>query len=184
MGEKVVERATQLLNLLSGGDVEAGEALMPLIYDEMSNLARAHMAREQQSHTLQPTDLIHETYIRLFRADGASWPSRKHFYAMASKVMRNILVDHARRKKLKNAVGQELRYSLDQQALPSVDVVDLHETLEALTELDPQLGQLVELRYFGGLSMTEIAEILNVSTRTLERRWPIASAWLRERLHG
>ncbi len=179
-----VDRATQLLNLMSAGDERAREELLPLIYDEMSALARAHMARERPDHSLDASDLLHEAWIRLFRSDGRTWETRNHFFAMASRVMRNLLVDHARRNRLKKGGGERFRLSLEGRPLSPFDVVDLHEALQVLREVDPELESIVELRCFGGLPAKEVAEVLGTSLRTVERRWPVATAWLRERLNG
>lgn len=183
------DRATRLLNRLHGGDVQVSEELLELIYGELHKLAAAHMSAEAPHHTLQPTALVHEAYLRLIRQDGASWQSRGHFFAMASKIMRSLLVDHARRKGSKKRGGDHVRVALEDRhddldpvESPEVNILDLNEALEELGAVDPDRAQIVELRFFGGLTAREVAHVLGVPQRTIERRWRVASAWLRDRL--
>ena len=183
-------RTTQLLNRLSAGDSSVSAELVERIHTELHGLARAHMARESPSHTLQPTALVNEAWMRLVRAEDASWKSRNHFYSMASKVMRSLLVDHARERRAKKRGGDRVRVPLDagtptpDAAAPDVDLIDLHEALEALGDVDPDLVDAVELRFFGGLTVPEMATALDTSTRTVERRLKLANAWLRRRIEG
>ncbi len=176
--------ATQLLNRLSQGDGEASERLMAILYDELRDLARGHMMRERSDHTLEPTALVHEAWMRLARVEGDGWESRKQFFALASRVMRAVLVDHARNKNTEKRGGGAARVTLD--GLADVDrsdnVLDVDSALGRLTEADPDLAHLVELRFFGGLAMDEIARILDTPKRTVERRWSVASAWLRREI--
>ena len=175
--------ATQLLNRLSEGDAEAENELFELIYGQLHALAQAHMQRESEAHTLQPTALVHEAYVRLVRADDLSFQSRGHFYSLASRVMRSCLVDHARRKKSEKRGGDRVRVALDGMLSPTgeareLELIAVNEAVEQLTELKPELGRIVELRFFGGLSIPQVAETLDIPQRTIERRWKLASAWL------
>lgn len=189
------EHTTRLLNRLSKGDSSVSNELMERIYSELRSLAEAHMAREAADHTLQPTALVHEVFLRLVepgKTSGASWQSQGHFYSMASKVMRSLLVDHARRKKTEKRGGDRIRVPLEERTpseeesgadgLPGYDVLDVNEAMEHLAEVDARLVEVVELRYFGGLTVPRIAETLETSTRTVERRLRTASAWLRREL--
>ncbi len=175
--------ATRLLNRLSDGDASAENELFELIYSELHQLAQAHMQKEPAAHTLQPTALVHEAYVRLVRADDLSFQSRGHFYSLASKVMRSCLVDHARRKKSEKRGGDRVRVALDGVLSPTgeaheLELIAVNEAVEQLTSLKPELGRIAELRFFGGLSIPQVAETLEVPKRTVERRWKLASAWL------
>jgi len=184
------ERATQLLNRLGSGEQGVAEELMQIVYGELHELARGHMAREAQHHTLQPTALVNEAWMRLVRQpEEASWESRKQFYSMASKVMRSLLVDHARAKKAGKRGGDRVRVALDGEAplegtRDDVDLLDLDEALVRLAQSDEELARAVELRFFGGLSMQQAADALDLPLRTAERRLRVATAWLREHLDG
>ena len=180
---------TQLLRRLAAGDRDAGEALAPLVYDELRALASRHLARERPDHTLQPTAVVHEAWLKLLGDSGPDCPSSGHFFALASKIMRSLLVDHARRQRAAKRGGDRARVTLERVdaaggSAPPLDVLDLHGALEDLSALDEELGRLVELRFFGGLTMSAIAEVLDLPLRTVERRWTVASAWLREALDG
>lgn len=184
------ERATHLLQRVGAGDAGAAEELWPIVYDELHGIARAHMAREDADHTLQPTALVHEAFLRLVDRDAATYASRRHFYALAAQVMRALLVDHARRRKSKKRGGDRVRIALEGTE-PAADVqetdvslIDLDEALGELGELDGELARAVELRFFGGLAMKEVAETLDLPLRTAERRLQLATAWLRDRLAG
>ena len=183
-------RATLLLQRWCSGDEGAGEELAPLVEAELRRLARGHL-RGALDGTLQPTALVNEAWLRLMRADELEFASRGHFYALASHAMRSLLVDHARRKNAERRGGGRARITLDERldgdAGPEdIDVLAIHEALERLSELDEELGRLVELRFFGGLEMEAVAAALGLSKRTAERRWRAASAWLRDELeeHG
>ena len=193
MTHRVAVRTTRLLNRLSEGDASVSEELLERIYSELQTLARSHMSREAAEHTLQPTALVHEAFLKLVDTPTAHWESQGHFYAMASKLMRSLLVDHARQKNAQKRGGDRLRVPLDHEtpapdgshtadALGNYDVLDVNESLEALAELDTDLVQVVELRFFGGLAVPKIAETLKTSERTVELRLRAASAWLRRRL--
>lgn len=185
----MVSDATRLLHRLAEGDLAAGDGLLPLVHAELKGLAERHMAGERSSHTLQATALVHEAWIRLLGTDGsagsAGFEGRAHFLRAASRVMRRVLVDHARsRNSSKRAGGHQV--PMDQLALAfeegTGDLVDLDEALVDLGEEDPELAELVELRFFGGASMEEAARAAGVSLTTAERRWRIARAWLASRL--
>ena len=177
---------TALLVSWSGGDGRALENLTPLVYRELRRIAAAYLRRERRDHTLQPTALVHEAYLRLIDQSIADCHSRAQFFAIAAKLMRQILVDHARRNRRIKRGGAN-KVALDdagdvRQQEPQVDLLALNEALEKLTELDPRQGRIVELRFFGGLTEEEIAEILNVSTITVKRDWRIAKAALHHHL--
>ena len=178
------DEATRLLNRLQEGDESAAEPLMAILYDELRDLARAHMARERSDHTLEPTALVHEAWLRLARVEGNGWESRKQFLSLASKVMRALLVDHARRKKTEKRGGGAPRAALDQQLIAerTGDVLGVDAALGRLAQADPELARLVELRFFGGLTMQDVARILDIPKRTAERRWSVACAWLRREI--
>ncbi|MEM7311120.1 MAG: ECF-type sigma factor [Planctomycetota bacterium] len=182
------KRLTELVNRVSRGDQRADDELLPLLYEELHALARRHMSGERPGHTLRPTELVHETYLRLVRIEGARWTSRGHFFKAASTAMRRLLVDHARRRKSARDGGEHLRAALEDEGGEAVeterDVLRLDEALVLLEEIDEELAQLVQLRFFGGLSMEETADTIGRSLRTTERRWRAARLWLRERLDG
>lgn len=178
---------TQLLVRWGSGDQTALDKLMPLVHSELRRLAGNYLRRERQEHTLQPTALVNEAYLRLVDQRSAKWQNRAHFYGIAAQLMRRILVDHARAK------HAEKRGGSDQQRLsitsakglstkPDMDVLALHEALEELATIDPQQERIVELKFFGGLSIEETAEVMGVGHATVERDWKMARAWLRRRL--
>jgi len=175
---------TVLFQRLREGDSAAREELVPLVYAELHRLARCHMARQAEGHTLQPTALVHEAYLKLCRAD--DWHDRKRFLDLASTAMRQLLVDHARRKRTLKRGGAAERVELEaivqQFEERSQGLVELDEALERLRRSDPQLVRLVELRFFGGSTMEEAAEILGISVRQASRWWAIARAALRREL--
>ena len=183
------DRATQLLNRLGSGDSRVADEVLALVGEELRVLARDHMAREGPGHTLQPTALVNEAWLRLVRNDEASFESRRQFYALASRVMRSLLVDHPRAKRAAKRGGGRVRVDLEpelpQQAqAEQVDLLDLDEALGALAAADADLGRAVELGFFGGLSVEQTAEALDLPLRTTERRLRVATAWLREHLDG
>jgi RNA polymerase sigma-70 factor, ECF subfamily len=181
------ESVTQLLVDWSAGNQAALEKLMPLVQSELRRLARNYMRRERPGHTLQPTALVNEAYLKLIDQKSARWQNRAQFYGVAAQLMRRILVDHARQHQAEKRGGS------DQQRLsitsagqlgkePDMDLLALHEALEELAEIDPQQGRIVELRFFAGLSIEETAEVLGVGHATVERDWKMARAWLRRQL--
>jgi RNA polymerase sigma-70 factor (ECF subfamily) len=165
---------TQLLDAWQRGDDSALERLLPLVYDELRRVARARLRAEKPGHTLQPTALVHEAYLRLIRG-GTAPRNREHLFAMAARLMRQILVDHARRK------GAQKRGGAD-TAMTMVDILALDEALTDLAALDPRLCQVVELKFFAGLNIDETARALGVSPATVERDWTVSKAWLHQRL--
>jgi RNA polymerase sigma factor (TIGR02999 family) len=177
---------TQLLLKWSGGDSSAREELMPLVYDELRRLASAYLRRERANHTLQPTALVNEAYLRLVDQQKVEWQNRAQFFGLAARLMRNILVDHARSHQAAKRGGQQYSVSLSRAdrvlEKPEIDLVALHEALERLATHDEQKGHIVELRFFGGLTIDETAEVLDISHATVERDWKMARAWLRSEL--
>jgi RNA polymerase sigma factor (TIGR02999 family) len=181
-------QVTELLRAWSRGEDEAREKLIPLIYEDLRQRARRQMGRERRGHTLQTTALIHEAYMRLVGAAPVAWESRSHFFAIAARMMRRILVDHARAKRSLKRGGAGRPVSLEEELLVSpprrLDLVSLDEALQALMALDQRKGRVVELRYFGGLSVEETAEVLNVSPRTVKGDWQFAKVWLLREMGG
>jgi RNA polymerase sigma factor (TIGR02999 family) len=180
---------TTLLRAWGQGDAAAGERLMPLVYDELRRLAASYLRKERPDHTLRPTALVHEAYLRLVGQQGG-WQNRQQFFGVAAQMMRRVLVDHARsRRRLKRAGGWT-RVSLDDadgQALyvtPDVDLLALEEALGELQAIDPEAIRLVELRFFAGLSIEDAAQVMGVSVATANRSWRLAKAWLFQRLEG
>lgn len=177
---------TQLLLAWRGGDASAGEQLLPAIYEELHRQAARAMRREPAEHTLQATALVHEAYLRLVDQSRVEWRNRAHFFGIAAQVMRRILVDHARGRDAAKRGGGMQRLTLNDADAAvgesEVDVLDLHEALEALAALDPLQARLVELRYFSGLNIEETAEALDISPATVKREWAVARAWLRREL--
>jgi RNA polymerase sigma factor (TIGR02999 family) len=173
---------THLLRAWSGGDPTALEQLMPLVYQELRRMARRYMQREQQGNTLQATALVNEAFLRLVDVSGISWQDRAHFFAISAQVMRRILVDAARARGSRKRGGEVARVDLNESvdALPELDrrLVDLDEALESLTQFDARKARVVELRFFVGLSVKEIAEVLKISAESVKRDWKLARAWL------
>jgi RNA polymerase sigma factor (TIGR02999 family) len=180
------ESISQLLLRWSDGDSSAREKLMPLVYDELRRLARKYLRHERANHTLQPTALVNEAYLRLVDQHSVLWQNRAQFFGLAAKLMRNILVDHARSREAAKRGGQHYSVSvseLDRFSKSSeVDLVVLHEALERLAAYDNQKSRIVELRFFGGLTIEETAKVLGISHATVERDWKMARAWLRREL--
>jgi RNA polymerase sigma factor (TIGR02999 family) len=179
---------TLLLRAWSDGQQGAPERLMPLVYKELHRLAKSYMARERGNHTLQTTALVHEAYLRLIDAPTATFQDRAHFFGMSALLMRRILVDWARSRSAFKR-GSALRPVQLEEALvvspeSEVDLVALDDALKALEVLDPRKSRVVELRFFGGLSVEETAEVLNVSVETVMRDWRLAKIWLRRELAG
>jgi RNA polymerase sigma factor (TIGR02999 family) len=177
---------TGLLRRWQGGDADALDRLLPLVYDELRRVARAHLRRERPGHTLQATALVHEAYLRLTGPGHPSPQNRTHFFALAARLMRQILVDHARQKQARKRGGGATVMTLhDGTPAPEIALVDLlalDGALVELTALDARLCQVVELKFFAGLSIDETAQALKVSTATIERDWTAAKAWLHHRL--
>lgn len=181
------ESITRLLVDWSHGDHNALDKLMPLVYSELRRLAGNYLRRERPGHTLQPTALVNEAYLKLIDQRNAKWQNRAQFFGVAAQLMRRILVDHARQHQAEKRGGSDQqRLSITSAerlvAQPQVDLLALHEALNELTTIDPQQGRIVELRFFGGLSIEETAEVLGVGHATVERDWKMARAWLRRKL--
>lgn len=179
---------TRLLLRWGGGDRQAFDALAPLVYDELRKMAGRYLRRERADHTLQSTALVHEAYLRLVDQNHVQWQNRAQFFGLAAELIRRILVDHARARQAAKRGGAVVRLTLDEAldaAIPrNLDLVRLDDALKALAEFDPQQARAVELRFFGGLTIEETAEVLGVSTATVKRDWMIAKAWLRRELTG
>jgi RNA polymerase sigma factor (sigma-70 family) len=194
---------TQILNAIDAGDPRAAEQLLPLVYNELRQLAAAQLAEEKPGHTLQPTALVHEAYLRLVASGASDGPggvknrghdcprspefaNRRHFFAAAAGAMRRILIDAARKKLTHKRGGGRQRLPLDQLAAPAPDddLLALNEALDKLAAKDPLKARLVELRYFAGLTSDEAAKVLDISPTTADRHWAYARAWLRAEVRG
>ena len=181
------EGVTQLVLAWSGGDKAALDALLPLVYDELHRLAYAYLRRERANHTLHPTALVNEAYLRLVEQQQVRWQNRAQFFGIAANLMRQILVDHARGRMAEKRGGpDQQRLSLTQAERIvkqlEVDVLALNEALDKLMEFDPQQARIVELKFFAGLTIEEIVEVTGLSHATVEREWKLARAWLRREL--
>ena len=179
-------QVTQLLARWGRGDQSALDELTPLVYTELRNVADAYVRRERPGHTLQATALVNEAYLRLIGQKHGRWEGRKHFYGIAARLMRQVLVEHARKHKAEKRGGGRVAVTLDHYDqvanTPDVDILAVHEALERLGRFDEQQARIVELRFFGGLSIEEAAETLGVGHATVEREWAMARAWLRNEL--
>jgi RNA polymerase sigma factor (TIGR02999 family) len=177
---------TQLLIKWRNGDQTALDELTPLVYSELRRLARYYLRAERSGHTLQPSDLVHEAYLRLVDEKEIDWQNRAHFFGIAAVRMRHILVEHARRRQAAKRGGDEFRLSLSKADLMAekrdVNLLALDEALRRLEALDPQKSRIVEMRYFGGLTIEETAEALRISPATVKRDWSMARAWLRSEI--
>ncbi|HEX6730427.1 MAG TPA: sigma-70 family RNA polymerase sigma factor, partial [Pyrinomonadaceae bacterium] len=179
-------QVTQLLERWGRGDQSALDELTPLVYNELRKVADAYVRRERPGHTLQATALVNEAYLRLIGQKHGRWEGRKHFYGIAARLMRQVLVEHARKHKAEKRGGGRVAVTLDHYDevanTPDVDILAVHEALERLARFDEQQARIVELRFFGGLSIEEAAETLGVGHATVEREWAMARAWLRNEL--
>lgn len=179
---------TQLLAQIRAGDPGAVERMAPLVYDQLHAIAAAHFRRERPGHTMQPTALVHDAFLRLVDQSRVQWQDRAHFFAVASQTMRRILVDHARAKAAGKRGAGAVRVTADDalagpgEAIALEDLLAIDEALEDLARLDAQQARVVELRYFGGLTIEETGEALGVSPATVKRDWSVARAWLHRRL--
>lgn len=184
--ESSTDEVTRLLRDWGGGDQRALEKLVPLIYNELRQMAHKCLYRERSGHTLQTTALVHEAYLKLIDQRDTRWQNRAHFFAIAAQAMRRILVDNARRHTAMKRGGPAEKLSLDDAANVSIKpdpiLLPLDEALTRLAEIDPQQGKIVELRYFGGLTIKETAEVMDLSTDTIKGDWAMARAWLRKTL--
>ena len=178
---------TLALQSLRQGDEAGLERILPIVYAELQNIARRQMAKEKVGHTLQPTALVHEAYLRLVNESAITWENRAHFFAVAARAMRQVLVDHARRRNADKRGGGLQRVSLHEDiatewAQSDFDLLDLHNALDKLSAVDAQLGRIVELRFFGGLTLDETAAVLGVSRRKVAKDWSFARVWLAREL--
>jgi RNA polymerase sigma factor (TIGR02999 family) len=181
-------RVTQLLAQWSHGDDAALAELTPLVYEDLRSIAHRHMGGERPDHTLQTTALVNEAYLRLADQTNPSWQNRAHFFALAARAMRQILVNYAKSYRAQKRGGGALKVDLDDVAIvspeESKEIVDLHEALERLATLDSRKAHVVELKYFGGLNYDEMAEVLKISRVTARRDWEFAKVWLYTELHS
>jgi RNA polymerase sigma-70 factor (ECF subfamily) len=180
------EGITRLLHAWQEGDAGARDRLFVLVYEELRRRAGVQFRRERQGHTLRPTALVNEAYLRLMGQDRVKWQNRAQFFAIASEMMRRVLVDHARERKAAKREGSAVRVALEDDVATTqareVDLIALDGALDELAAMDPRQGRVVELRFFGGLDLAEIAEILDVSRATVDRDWRFARTWLYRRL--
>ena len=187
-------RVTQLLEKFEPGDRHAAEQLFAEVYGELRSLAARYLRRERKDHTLQPTALVHEAYLKLVGQTGVDWQGRAHFLAIAAQAMREILVDHARRHHAAKRGGNRHRIALDENLVVAtqstgcpgreVDLLALEEALTKLAKLDPCQAKMIELRFFGGLDIAQVAKVMGMSKRSVEREWTMVRAWLRRELGG
>lgn len=180
---------TKLLKKAQAGDRNSLDSLLPLVYDELRAVARRQLSNERADHTLQPTALVHEAYMRLLEQTEVDWSNRIHFFSIAAQMMRRILVNHAVEKKAKKRGDGATLVQLDDaisigEKLPGLDVVHLDETLQELARLDEMQARVVELRFFGGLTIEETAKVLEVSPATVKREWQMAKAWLKVQMNS
>jgi RNA polymerase sigma factor (TIGR02999 family) len=182
-----VPEITRLLHAWEEGDRGAFDRLVPIVHDELRRAARNYMRRERAGHTLQPTALVNEVYLRLVEITGVRWQDRAHFYAIAASMMRRILLDAARAHTAGKRGGRDVRVTLDEDALASrqaADLVALDDALQALSRVDPRKAQVIELRFFGGLSVEETGEVLKISPESVKRDWRLAKQWLHDEIAG
>lgn len=179
---------TELLRAWSDGDERALERLTPLVEAELRRLARAYMRRERRGHTLQATALVNEAFLRLVGTRTVGWQDRAHFLGIAARLMRRVLVDHARARGYRKRGGGARRVTLDEglvvSPVPAFNLIDLDRALEVLASVDPRKSRVIEMRFFGGLSVEETAEVLHVSSDTVKRDWRLAKLWLLRELEG
>jgi RNA polymerase sigma factor (TIGR02999 family) len=181
-----IDAVSDLLRSWGRGDLQARDDLLPLVYRELKRRAAAYLRRERRDHTLQPTALVHEAYLRLIGQDRVAWQNRAQFFCIAAQMMRRILIDHAREHQAAKRPGAGLRVALDDQVGASqpldCEVLLLDQALEELAQLDERQAQIVELRYFGGMSEQEVATVLSLSRATVTREWQTARAWMFRRM--
>ena len=187
MSERQPSEITKILQDWNDGNEEAKDRLLPFVYDELKRQARFLMSKERSNHTLQPTALVHEAFMRLAEQSGIDWQTRSHFYGIASRLMRQILVDHARLHAAEKRGNNLIHFSIDDLQIPVEQRADsiliLNEILDRLAEFDEQQAQIVEMRFFGGMNNNEIAEALEISERTVGREWQSAKLWLSRELN-
>lgn len=179
---------TRLLKASSAGETEVLEKLLPLVYEEMRNLAHTLFQRERSNHTLQPTALIHETYLRMVGQENIEWQNRAHFFGIAANLMRQILVNYANARNAEKRGGKaktiiQFDEAISFASAKNLDILDLHDALEMLEKIDKRQARIVELKFFGGLNIEEIAEVLKISESTVKREWKLAKLWLYKTLN-
>jgi RNA polymerase sigma factor (TIGR02999 family) len=189
MSDEQTRNITMVLKAWSDGDNNAADRLMPLVYDGLRKIAAQYLRKERGDHTFQPTALVHEAYLKLIDVSDANWQDRAHFFAAASTMMRHILVDHARARLTDKRGGDFQKIELDEaisfsdkKGEKNLDILALDEALNQLAEFDEQQSRIVELRFFGGLTVEETAEVLKISPATVKREWALAKAWLYSRM--
>jgi RNA polymerase sigma factor (TIGR02999 family) len=186
--ERKAGQITELLELWNQGDRDAMEKLVPLVYGELHRLARRYIAAERPGHTLQATALVNEAYLKLVDSEHMSWEGRAHFFGVCAHVMRRILVDWARSRQAQKRGSDARKLELDDALVaavqPGTDLVAVDDALKALADIDPRKSRIVELRFFGGMSVKETAEVLKISNETVHRDWKLAKSWLRRELRG
>ena len=178
---------TRILNAIEEGDTRAADELIPLVYEELRQLAAQKLAQESPGQTLQPTALVHEAYIRLVGSEDQNWQNRGHFFKAAADIMRRILIENARRKKSLNRGGSQQKIKMNEVFLaiedpPQDDLLALDEALSQLAREDPRVSELVNLRYFAGLTLDQIAQIMKITRRTADRYWALGKAWLYQKM--
>ena len=183
-----LQEISVILKDWSGGNRASADRLLALVYDELRRIAGQYLRKEKSDHTLQPTALVHEAYMRLIDISDISWQDRAHFFAVSANIMRHILVDHARAKLAEKRGGDAQRISLEDadslSSEPNIDLLAVDEALNELAEFDEQQSKIVELRFFGGLTIEETAHVAGISPATVKREWAMAKAWLHRRLKG
>lgn len=189
MSAQATSEITQMLIELTDGNQDVVNRILPHIYDELRRLAGSYLRRERSDHTLQPTALVHEAYMKLIDQRQVKWQNRAHFFGIAAQVMRRILMDHARKHIAEKRGGDADKLPLEEEILivsheRSAELVALDDALQALAKMDEQKARIVELRYFGGLSIEETAEVMGVSVPTINRQWRTAKAWLYSQITG
>jgi RNA polymerase sigma-70 factor (ECF subfamily) len=189
MIKQSTQEVTELLHAWSRGEQAARDKLMPLVYDELRRVAHRYMVHERPGHVLQTTALVNEAYLQLIDATKVNWQDRTHFFAISANLMRQILVHAARSRDAQKRGGNFRQVSLDEASIvsprPGADLIELDDALKALAEVDPRKARVVELKFFGGLNLEEIAEVLKISADTVWRDWDLAKGWLyREMKHG
>ena len=180
------EEISVILKDWSGGNRASGDVLLPLVYDELRKIAGRYLKKERSGHTLQPTALVHEAYMKLIDISEINWQDRAHFFAVSANVMRHILVDHARAKLADKRGGESERIALEDVVSlsnePNLDFLAIDEALKELAKFDEQQSKIVELRFFGGLTIEETAHVVGISPATVKREWAMAKAWLHRKL--
>ncbi len=188
MQDSSPDQITQILSRAQKGETTAIEQLLPLVYEELRALGASYFQQQSPAHTLQPTALVHEAFVKLMGPGAFEWESRAHFFAVAAKAMRQILTDHARRKKAAKRGGDAQKVTLSglssQASDKQIDLIALDEALSKLTAIDARQSEIVEMRFLAGLKVEEVASVLNISTATVEREWRMAKAWLNRELGG